>query len=178
MTKRALFVVAGFLGCCLSVSAQETQRSRADLCTLSSSRGTGAVNTHADFFRRLNGSYDAFSGLVLADGGYVSLANAYNWIEPVLPDFVPIFSTPATTGAAAAGKSWRDSDITVVEAKHKVFDYFRGEAGVLYGTSTGGKFSRELEAGYIFGEMGNDKTQITVGTSYEHSSGRVPYFGH
>ena len=36
------------------------------------------------------------------------------------------------------------------------------------GHSLDGRVSRELEQGYIFSEIGNDKTQISVGASYQH----------
>ena len=60
--------------------------------------------------------------------------------------------------------------------RSNLFDYAGGEVGFLYGRSTG-KFGREVEAGYILGEVGNDKFQINVGASYENSSGRFPRFG-
>ncbi len=57
------------------------------------------------------------------------------------------------------------------------FDYASGEVGFFYGRSTG-KFGREVKQGYILSEMGDDKTHITVGASYEETSGRVPRLGH
>ena len=42
------------------------------------------------------------------------------------------------------------------------------------GTSVGSKYSREVEQGYILGEIGNDKYQINVGAFYEHSSAHFP----
>ncbi len=53
------------------------------------------------------------------------------------------------------------------------FDYAGGEVGFFYGKSSG-KFGREVEAGYIFGEVVDGNTHISAGASYEHSNGRVP----
>ena len=71
-----------------------------------------------------------------------------------------------------AVRSGRDSSNTAVDLLPK-FDYAGGEVGVFYGKSSG-KFGREVAAGYIFGEVVDGNTHITVGASYEHSSGRVP----
>ena len=40
--------------------------------------------------------------------------------------------------------------------------------------SRSGKFGREVYAGYIFGEVVDGNTHISVGASYEHANGRVP----
>ena len=174
MTKRALFAVAGFLGCCLSLSAQETQRPV--LFTLNQPAQSGVANTRADMFGTLNSAYYGFPWLSLSDGRFFSLSNAYNWIEAPPPDFLPALSAEEPARVRTAATSRRDSDNKMVEVKPKLFDYVHGEVGVLYGRSTG-KFSRELEAGYILGEMGNDKTHISVGAFYEKESGHVPRFG-
>lgn len=175
MTKRALFAVAGFLGCCLSLSAQETQPSVP--FTLSQPGQSGVVDTRAARFSTLNSAYYAFPSLTLLDGRLFSLSNAYNWIEATTPDFLPAVSPEVAPRVSTAARSGRDSGNKVVDVRPKFFDYVGGEVGVLYGRSIGGKFSREVKQGYILGEMGNDKTQISVGAFYEESSGRVPRLG-
>jgi hypothetical protein len=175
MTKRALFAVMGFLGCCFSLSAQETQRPVR--FTLSQPGQSGVVNTRGVAFSALNSVYYGFPSLTLSNARLFSLSNAYNWIEAAPPDFLPAVSAEEPSRVGAPAKSRQDSGGKVVEVKPKFFDYVSGEVGILYGRSVGSKFSRELEAGYIFGEMGNDKTHITVGASYEKESGHVPRLG-
>ena len=180
MTKRALSAVAGFLGCCLSLSAQETQRPgeiQPVLFTLSQPGRSGVVNTGAALFSSLNSSYYGFPSLSLSDGRLVSLSNAYNWIEATTPDFLPAFSTDKPARVSSAATSGRDSGNKVVEVQPKLFDYAGGEVGFLYGRSTG-KYGVEVEQGYIFGEAGNDKFHISVGAAYENLSGRFPHLGH
>ena len=172
MTKWALLAVTGFLGCSASLSAQETQRS---VPFTLSQPGRNVMGSHGDLLSMLSNSYYNTPSLMLLDGRPLSLSNGYDWIEPMPPDFLPELSAePARVSTARARRDSRDKTL---EVQPKFFDYVHGEVGVLYGTSTGGKFSRELEQGYIFGEMGNDKTHIIVGASYEHSSGHVPRFG-
>ena len=180
MTKRALSAVAGFLGCCLSLSAQETQRLgeiQPVLFTLSQPGRSGVVNTGAALFSTLNSSYCGFPSLTLSDGRLVSLSNAYNWIEATPPAFLPALSKGEPARVSSAATSGRDSGNKVVEVQPKLFDYAGGEAGFLYGRSTG-KYGVEVEQGYIFGEAGNDKFHISVGAAYENLSGRFPRLGH
>jgi hypothetical protein len=167
MNKRALLTVVGLVVCCLSSSAQEMQRS----VLFSLSR----LNTRADLLGRLDGAYYNFPSLTLSDGRLFSLFDASDWVEAIPADFLPALS--AEVPARARTASTRDSADKAVKLQPKVFDYVHGEVGGLYGTTLGGKFSREVEAGYILGEMGNDKTQISIGGFYEHSSGHVPRWG-
>ncbi len=170
MTKRALFVVVGFLGCCLSLSAQETRRPL--LFQLGQPGQRGVVDTRATF-STLNSMYYGFPSLALLDRRLFSLSNGYNWIEAAPPDFLPPLSAEEPSNVKRAVTSRRDSGDKMMEVKPKFFDYVGGEVGVLYGHSAGGKFSGDVEQGYIVGEMGNDKTHITVGASYERSSGHI-----
>jgi hypothetical protein len=173
MTKRALFVVVGLLGCSLTLSAQRAQQP--DRFALNQSR---IVSTHALDLSTLNNAYYGFSALTILDGRPLSLSNAYTTFEPAPLDFPPIESAEFSTKVRTAGPTARDSDSKRVQLQPKVFDYVHGEVGVLYGTTVGSsRFSREVESGYILGELGNDKYQINVGAFYEHSSGHIPRFG-
>jgi len=157
MTKRALCSVAGFLGLCLSLSAEQTDR--------------------PETFSALNNNSVRFPSLTLSDGGSFSFATV---AETASPDFLPPLtraSVPATLhNATAPSAPAKDSSKEVVEAKRPPFDYADGEVGFLYGRSIG-KGDRELESGYIFGEAGNDKFQISAGASYENLSGSIRRFG-
>ncbi len=53
------------------------------------------------------------------------------------------------------------------------FDYATSEVGLFYGKSTG-QYGREVKAGYILSEIVEGNTHISVGVSYEESTGRRP----
>ena len=161
MTTRAFSAVAGFLGLCLPLFAQQqTQR--------------------PDVFSALTNESLRFPWLTLSDGGHFPFASAFNRMETTSPDFLPAFSMATMTAKSqrAAGSAVRDEDSSkeVVDVRRPLFDYVTGEVGFLYGRSTG-KYGAEVEQGYIMGEVGNDRFQISVGAAYEHSSGRVLRFG-
>jgi hypothetical protein len=159
MTKRALSAVAGFLGLCLPLSAQQTLL--------------------PDTLSALNHSSPRFPSLALSDGGLFSFSSAFNWMETTTPDFLPALSTTEPQRANASATSGKDSSKEVVDVRRpNLLDYASGEVGFLYGRSIGGKRGGEVEEGYIIGEVGDDKFHITVGASYENWSGRFPRLGH
>jgi hypothetical protein len=163
MTKRALFAVAGFLGLCLPLFAQQTYR--------------------PDPFTALNNSI-SLPSLSLSDGQRFSFSGAvaspfsFNWMESTPPDFLPALSLPLPQTATGPAAYPKDSSKEVVDVrKPNLLDYATGEVGVLYGRSTG-KFSGDVEQGWFTGEVGNDKFHISVGAAYENSNIRFPRFGH
>lgn len=186
MAKRALFAVAGFLSLCLPLFAQETQpREKIQpVFTISHVGQSGVAATpstlgQAEIFRALNSSYYGFPWLTLADERPFSLSSAFIGMEATPPALLPDVNTDEPQPKihrVAASVPERDSGDKVVEVQPKLFDYAGGEVGVLYGRSTG-KFGGELEQGYIFGEVGNDKVHISVGASYEEFNGRFPRRG-
>jgi hypothetical protein len=163
MAKRVLSAVAGFLGFCFPLSAQQTDR--------------------PDIFSALNNSLPHLPSLSLSDGQLFSFSGAvappfsFSWMDPTPPDFLPALSTTAPPRANTAAAYPKDSSKEVVDLRPKLFDYAGGEVGFLYGRSTG-KYGVEVEQGYIISEMGNDKFHITVGAAYENLSGRFPRLGH
>ena len=163
MTKRALFAVAGFLGLCLPLFAQQTYR--------------------PDPFSALNNSI-SLPSLSLSDGQRFSFSEAvappfsFSWIDTTPSDFLPALSLPLPQTATAPAAYPKDSSKEVVDVrKPNLLDYATGEVGVLYGRSTG-KFSGDVEQGWFTGEVGNDKFHISVGAAYENSNIRFPRFGH
>lgn len=171
MGKWALLVVAGFLGCSLSSLSAQTTR-RADLLAAGQSR---TVNSRALDLSALNSGYYGFPTVALLDGRPLSLSEAYTSLDPMPVDFLPTESRAISASVGTGSPSFRDSDgKTTVPVQPKLFDYVHGEVGFLYGTSAGSKFSRELEQGYILGEIGNDKFRVNVGAFYEHSSAHFP----
>jgi hypothetical protein len=153
------FGVAGFLSLCLSLSAQQETRG-------------------ADSFNALNNSDFPLPLLTLSVAQPFSFSGAFApsllfiWMEPPPPldvSLPPIIVTASRTVATVSAAPREDSPKEVVGVRRNPFDYASGEVGVFYGSSSG-KFGREVEAGYIFGETGNDKFQISAGASYERST--------
>src|SRR6266849_2289027 len=164
MTKRALSAVAGFLGLCLSLSAQQT--------------------LIPDTLSALNHSSPRFPSLTLSDGRLFSFSGAvappfsFNWMDTTAPDFLPALSTTEPQRANASATSGKDSSKEVVDVRRpNLLDYASGEVGFLYGRSIG-KHGGEVEEGYIIGEVGDYRFHITGGASYENWSGRFPRLGH
>jgi len=157
MNRWALVAVAGFLGCSLSASAQ------VDLFTLDQS--SSAITNRTVSLNRLNGIPYGYPSLTLLDARSLSLTTAYTSIDPMI-DFLPPVSADDAKTVRPVGRTSAISDDKVLQVR-KPFEV-HGEVGVLYGHSLDGRVSRELEQGYIFGESGNDKTQISVGASYQH----------
>jgi hypothetical protein len=158
MAKRALGAVAGFLSLCLPLFAQQADR--------------------PDIFSALNNSSLRLPSLTLSDARLFSFSSAFNWTEATTTDFLPALSTTAKPQRAnASAKLPNDSSKEVVDVRRpNLLDYATGEMGFLYGKSTG-KFGGSVEEGYIIGDVGDDKFHISVGASYENSSGRLSRFG-
>ena len=157
MSKHAFSAVAGLLGLCLSLSAQ-----------------THGPEQYPFAGDPLDRPFYRLPSLSLADEERVSFL-ALSWQTPV--DFLPSFNPTESQSVARPTQSIHGNplDKTMeVEAPNRV--YVGGEVGFLYGRSSG-KYGREFESGYVLGEIGNDYFHLTVGTSYERSSGRVPRWG-
>src|SRR5439155_4195278 len=126
MTKRALSAVAGFLGLCLPLSAQQTDR--------------------LDIFGALNNSLPRFPSLALSDAQCFSFLSAFTSMEPASSDFLPTLKATAPSKANVSATPGKDSPKEVKEVvdlqRSNLFDYASGEVGFLYGRSIG-KFSRE-----------------------------------
>jgi hypothetical protein len=151
--------VVGFLGLCLSLSAQQIDRPYV--------------------FSGLNNSPPRFPALTLSDRQLFSFSSALAWMQPTPIDFLPGLPTMAPQRAIAASSAAlpRDSSKEVVDVQRSgLFDYTSGEVGFLYGRSTG-KFGGDYKQGYITGEVGDEKFHISVGAAYEESSFRNPRFG-
>lgn len=179
MIKRALLAVAAIPALCCSLAAQQTapwnsiQPARFELNQASPSdmvEGRAALGQTGSF-GRLNSAWYGSGPLTLIDGELFSFPRAFGWIEATPSDFLPDF-TAGELGTPTAVATLRDSGNKTVDLRHKL-DYVGGEVGVFFGKSTG-KFSREVEQGYILGEVVDGNTHIIVGGSYEHSKGNVP----
>src|ERR1700730_15668319 len=159
MMKRTFAAGAGLLGLCLSLSAQQTYST--------------------DVYRSLNILSIRFP--TLSDEGFFSFASAFKQMETTSPDFLPALTMAnmaarSETATAPASRAEDSSKEVVGMPRNRFFDYADGEVGLFYGRSIG-NHDLEVARGYIFGEVGNDTTQISAGASYERLSGRVPRWG-
>ena len=156
MVNRVSFAVAGFVGLCLCLSGQQT-------------RGADPFQLDGNMLDR---SLLRSPGLSLEDSERFFFSTAFGWTQPTA-DFLPAFSPVQPRSVASPSVSRRNSVDDAVDLRSADPIRVGGEIGFLYGRSSG-KYGREVEAGYVIGEIGNDKFHLTVGTSYERSSGHVP----
>ena len=177
MMKRALVVIVGLLGFCFPLPAQQTPDAGSELTLY-----------RPGIFRTLNSSVllHSLPVLNLLDGQRLPVSSELVRLEIApLNLFSNAPSRVAETQKVSAapvyqtdGKdSGTDPKYSPAEMISSPLDriYYGGEVGILYGHSTG-KFGGDLLQTYMVGEVGNDKFHITVGTSYEESSGRLPRF--
>lgn len=157
MSNRALFAVAGFAGLCLCLSAQQAAADQLHL---------GA----------LDHSSPLPPSLSLEDRQTFFFATSFGWVPPAanfLPTFDPVQPQSTVSRNPARRRNSLDEGVELRSADRI---HVGGEIGFLYGRSSG-KYSVEYEQGYVIGELGNDHFHLTVGTSYERSSGRFPRWG-
>ncbi|HYY14246.1 MAG TPA: hypothetical protein VE758_07435 [Chthoniobacterales bacterium] len=158
MGKSALAPGCAFLLLCLAVSAQQGQ------C--------------ADTLNSLTVGQFEIPALNLGNAQPFSFPSTLAWVDAAPPQFLPPLPQPAAQRTVTAGSDLGRSSKEVVDLpRRNLLDEVHGEIGVLYGHSFG-KFSGDMEAGYIFGQVGDDKLQINVGATYDHWSGRAPRFWH
>ena len=183
MSKRGLFTVAAFLGVCVSLSGQETQRqdqSQSVRFTLNQADSNGVVEARlglgqTGLFDTLNSAWYGPSPLTLEDGRHFSFPSAFAWLEAAPVDFIPeatLAEPPRVTPPATLARNPVSQPVELLPK----FEYAGSEVGVFYGKSTG-KYGREVKAGYILSEIVDGNTHISVGMSYQESSGRVPLLG-
>ncbi len=160
MTKRTLSAFAGFLGLCLSLSAQQTQSPE----QLLFDGGT------------LNRPFLQVPSLSLADRDRFFFSTSFGAMQAT-SDFLPTFSPVGPRSVVSPtlfdrGNSFDD----IVEIRSTDRIRAGGEVGFLYGKSSG-KYGREDFQTYIIGTVGNEKFSITAGYLHQESSGRVPRWG-
>ena len=183
MIKRALSFLAALVAASVSAAAQETATANAiqtATITLTQASPSDLVEGPVEVqrtgsFRALNNAWYGPGPLTLEARSF-SFPSAFGWVEgtpgALLPAFTaqspPRLIAPVALGVDPAG------DIALVGQG----DYVTGEVSFFYGKSTG-KYSREVKAGYILGQIVHGNTQITVGASYGESNGRRPLLiGH
>lgn len=181
MNKRVPFAVAGFLGFCVSLSAQEVRdfgSGQPGRFTLNPLELSGAVNSRsalgqANLFSALNSVYYGPAPLNFADGRLFSFPGAFAWTEAAPATFLPVATLEQPSSVPSSARLARESGDNKAVSFLPEPDYVGGEVSFFYGRSTG-KFSRSVEGGYILGEIVEGNTHISVGASYEHASGHAP----
>ena len=144
-----------FVGLCLCFSVLASQTCRADI------------------FSPLSNSLLRAPSLTLSDQLF-SFSTAFNQMETTPADFLPAGALATTTPQrpVAASRATDPKDFSkgseAVEVRRNLLDYVHGEVGFLYGRSTG-RVSGNTEAGYVIGDVGDDKFHITAGAYYENS---------
>ncbi|HKP03881.1 MAG TPA: hypothetical protein VJU77_11050 [Chthoniobacterales bacterium] len=151
MTKRVLFAVAGFLGFCLPVGAQ--QLSGPERLLLG---GSALDYTQSPWISLENRDRFLFST------AFGSMRPSENYLPPFDPSEKLSYSAPRTLN----DKNPVDN---IVELTAPSRFYYGGEIGFLYGKSTG-KYGREDFSSYILGTIGNDKFQLTAGFLHQETT--------
>jgi hypothetical protein len=145
-------------------------------------------NDGMNAFNATNRSLAPVASLGLSDASRFPFGSAFAWMEPAdnfLPgwkpdgwDAAPDYKV-ATTSRQRRQRTGNDyknvsdaKDTTggSVELRKSLFDNIHGEVGFLYGASSGGRVSHQVESSYIFGTAGDEHVQISVGAFYEHSN--------
>lgn len=89
-----------------------------------------------------------------------------------LGEMKKVSASPRRRSTARDAKDFADSkDVSARALVPSNPFYYGGEVGVFYGHATG-KFGGDAFGGYATGTVGNDKVQITAGSSYQEFDGR------
>jgi len=119
----------------------------------------------SDFFKRVD-SYALIQALPLPIQSNLFPAESLS-----LGEMKEVTASPRRRSAARDPKDFVDNkDVSgrALVPSHPF--YYGGEVGVFYGHATG-KFGGDAFGGYAIGTVGNDKLQITAGSSYEEFDG-------
>jgi hypothetical protein len=138
------------------------------------------VSAPLDSLSAANTEQLRFSAVSFSDIQEYAPSDRTDWIDGQQLGFSPLprpaiaTSAPARRVALISNDSSKEiAEPFAVKSRYHV----SGEIGAAYGVSTG-KYGAESEGGYIIGTVGNDKFEITAGTSYENTTFHVPRFGH
>jgi hypothetical protein len=195
MFKGALFLALGFLAFCFPVVAQQAKHSRA-----TQNRGAASAASIFEHGSTLalyrptvvsasNASLLFHSGPVRAwsDGGQLASETALAQIGMAPLGLFPVtYLVPSNVGpvpttkpgAASSSRSQmvatdgKDlSDEMISSPLNQI--YYTGEVGFVYGRWSG-RGNGDYWQNYVWGQVGNDKFQISAGASFENASGNSP----
>jgi hypothetical protein len=175
MTKRLVLGVAGFLGLCFSLDAEQPGR----VLSLAQLNSLGPQNSRPLFFQPA--VFSRLGDAPLIDGSVgpstfasretFSLATTFNLVGTPT-SFLPTTMAMESPSRGVPATSSKDKDSSDYPLDLRPGYYVTGEVGFVYGRYTG-KFGGDYKEGYIIGEVGNDKLHISVGASYEDWNGRT-----
>ncbi len=181
MIKSALPSVAAIFALCVSLSAQESTSSNVSKSpSLTLVRASPSTMVQESVTLKRTGSFGALNNLwygrgplTIGDGRLFSFPGTFGWVEGTPGDILPYFTPEAPLNVNPENTLAREPGPKSFDLFRKP-DYAGGEVGFFFGKSIGGKYSRQVEAGYILGQIIEGNTQITVGASYGHESGKAP----
>jgi hypothetical protein len=160
MHNRGLIWGIAALGLGVSLAAEQTQDSTSTF-----------TFDQSDVFKNVD-SYALIQALPLP----VELSNLFSVDSLSLGELQKVSASPRRRARTRDGKDSVDSkDVSARSLVPSDPFYYGGEIGVFYGHSTG-KFGGDAFGGYVTGTVGNDKVQITAGSSYEEWDGHSSHF--
>jgi len=176
MIKRAVIVGLGFLAVCFPLPAQQANR------TDEFDAAASLALYRPEIFSTVDSSVliHDLPLLTLLDGQRFPVSSELGRMGKAPLDLFPVAFLRAVErqkGNAAPVSAPVDGKDLSPEVTNAPLNpvYYGGEVGVFYGHASG-KFGGDDFETYIVGDAGNDKFHITVGASYEESSGRLPRF--
>jgi hypothetical protein len=159
MRMRGFIWGIALIGFAFSLAADETADTSSAL----------ALN-QSDIFQRVD-SYALIQALPLPIQSNLFPAESLS-----LGEMQKVSASPRRRSRARDAKDFVDSkDVSARALVPSNPFYYGGEIGVFYGHATG-KFGGDAFGGYAIGTVGNDKLQITAGTSYEEWDGHSSHF--
>ncbi len=174
--KRAVLVGLAFLALCIPLPAQQTNRTDEFDAAASLALYRPEIFTTVDSSVLIHD----LPVLTLLNEQRLPVSSALGGMGRAPLDLFPVAflrTVERQKGNAAPVSASVDGKDLSSEVTNSSLNpvYYGGEVGVFYGHASG-KFCGDDFGTYILGDAGNDKFHITVGASYEESSGRLPRF--
>ncbi len=166
MNRSRALIAMTLVGTCSVLCAGEMKSTDpAASLTLEKAGGNRAAD-RAESFKRLPVVYHRPAPLTLSDPREFLFSRAFTWVEARPLDFLPTFVAESPRPAPIAGMPATVTEDRAIDFLPR-FDYAWGEVSFFYGKSIGsGKIDREVIGGSVYGEVGNEKTRISVGATY------------
>jgi hypothetical protein len=194
MFKGALFLTLGFLAVCFPVVAQQAKHSGATQHRVAASavmplEEVSNFNIYRPNLINASNSILFHNGPVRAwsDGAQLVSKSALVQIGMAPLGLFPVaYLAPSDVGPtpirkSSAGPNYRSANLAsdgkdlpaemLSSPLNQV--YYTGEVGFVYGRWSG-KSSGDYVGSYVWGQVGNDKFQITAGAAFEDWSGSSP----
>jgi hypothetical protein len=195
MFKGALVLALGLFSICFPVAAQQTKHSgsphhRVAAFVVTPLDGTSNLSIYQP--RILNGSGSSLllhngplrawsdGGQLVSESAFVQIGMAPLGLFPVTylapSDIgpVPVRKPGASSNSRPENLTADGKDLSVEMISSPLNQvYYTGEVGFIYGQWSG-KGSGDYVGSYVWGQVGNDKFQITAGASFDNWNGNSP----